>query len=52
MQIYGIITPPYLAFARPRAKIKEKERKILTNYYTTFVGDTIALSTCNKPLNL
>ena len=32
---------------------KTKKRKtILPIYYTTFVGDTIALSTCNKPLNL
>ena len=32
---------------------KTKKRKtILPVYYTTFAGDAIALSVCNKPLNL
>ena len=32
---------------------KTKKRKtILPIYYTTFAGDAIALSVCNKPLNL
>ena len=31
---------------------KTKRKTILPIYYTTFAGDAIALSVCNKPLNL
>ena len=46
MQNWILITPPTYLFARP------EQNKKLKNYYTTFAGDTIALSVCNKPLNL
>ena len=31
---------------------KTKKKSKLPIYYTTFAGDAIALSMCNKPLNL
>ena len=37
---------PTLIFSSFRAKQKQE------NYYTTFAGDAIALSMCNKPLSL
>jgi len=37
---------PNLSFARP------EQNKNQENYYTSFAGDVIALSMCNKPLNL
>jgi len=47
MQYSRLITPPHLSFAHP-----EQNKKNYGNYYTTFAGDAIALSMCNKPLNL
>ena len=44
---------PTLILLLVPSKTKKKKRKtILPIYYTTFAGDAIALSMCNKPLNL
>ena len=45
-------TPTLILLLVP-SKNKEKKRKSkLPVYYTTFAGNAIALSVCNKPLNL
>ena len=50
MQSCRLITPPPYLFAHPEQN--KKEKLYYKCYYTTFVGDAIALSARNKPLNL
>jgi len=45
-----LITPhTYLLLVLSKTR---KEKLYYKCYYTTFAGDAIALSVCNKPLNL
>ena len=45
-------TPTLILLLVPSKTKKRKENPNYQFYYTTFAGDAIALSTCNKPLNL
>jgi len=45
-------TPTLILLLVPSKTKKRKEKLSYQFYYTTFAGDAIALSVCNKPLNL
>ena len=45
-------TPTLILLLVPSKTKKRKRKTKLQVYYTTFAGDAIALSMCNKPLNL
>ena len=45
-------TPTLILLLVPSKTKKRKENLNYQFYYTTFAGDAIALSMCNKPLNL